>query len=65
MGILRIISWCCLIFCVVYLFLSSNDGERLFGFLLTALFLTIVIRLHPQPFNRMLRWFREQLNNDI
>lgn len=52
----RLISWGGLLFSAGFWIASENEGEMILGFMGTVVFLTLTIRLHPQPFYRFLRW---------
>lgn len=52
----RLISWGGLLFSAGFWIACENEGEMILGFMGTVAFLTLTIRLHPQPFYRFLRW---------
>lgn len=53
---LRIVSWLMLLSCAVYWMIAENNGEMFVGGMFTVLSAATTVRIHPQPFNRILRW---------
>lgn len=56
MFVSRFISWGGLLFSAGFWIASENEGGMILGFMGTVAFLTLTIRLHPQPFYRFLTW---------